>query len=245
MAKSLKAWLDEDVAELRGRPMRWLSESHFFRDPDRPEWSDTGFFFPPADGIVLYARSLGPDEPVLDVKGRSFSLRELLRMPGYDRRSLVIGIFMTFYDVHVNRIPYAGRLAWRELEPIATRNYPMLPVERSLLAGKPELARARDYLVYNQRVLNTVTSLELGLRYHVLQVADYDVDCITPFCLKQNQAFAQNQRFSQIRYGSQVDLIVPLSPRYAFTPLVEAGVHVEGAVDPIVRISAAPGEAMP
>ncbi|HYW02948.1 MAG TPA: phosphatidylserine decarboxylase [Gammaproteobacteria bacterium] len=245
MARPLKDWLDREVAALRGRPLRWLSESHFFRDPDRPEWSDTGFFFPPADGIVLYARTLGPDEPVLDVKGRSFSLRELLRMPGYDRRSLVIGIFMTFYDVHVNRIPYAGRLSWRELDPIATHNYPMLPVEQSLLAGAPELARAGDYLVYNQRVLNTVTSLELGLRYYVLQVADYDVDCITPFCLKQHRSFAQNQRFSQIRYGSQVDLIVPLSPRHTFTPLVEAGVHVEGAVDPIVRIAAAPGEAKP
>lgn len=61
--------------------------------------------------------------------------------------------------------------------------------------------------------MNRIFSIELGQHCYVLQVADYDVDCITPFRLKQNQPFAQNQRFSQIRYGSQVDLILPLSPR--------------------------------
>jgi phosphatidylserine decarboxylase len=68
-------------------------------------------------------------------------------------------------------------------------------------------------------------------------VADYDVDCIMPFKLKQNQPFAQNQRFSLIRYGSQVDLIIPLSDYYEFTPVLEAGMHVEAGVDPLVRIS--------
>ena len=79
--------------------------------------------------------------------------------------------------------------------------------------------------------------MDLKQYYYILQVADYDVDCITPFRLKQNQPFAQNQRFSQIRYGSQVDLIIPLSERFDFEPLVDTGMHVEAGVDPLVKVT--------
>jgi phosphatidylserine decarboxylase len=86
-------------------------------------------------------------------------------------------------------------------------------------------------------MLNTIFSIELQQKYYILQIADYDVDCITPFHLKQNKHFAQGQRFSQIRYGSQVDLIIPLSESFEFVPLLQSGMHVEAGVDPIVKIS--------
>jgi phosphatidylserine decarboxylase len=113
----------------------------------------------------------------------------------------------------------------------------MIHVEKDLLAEVSPYTRNADYLFNNQRVVNRIFSLELGQPYYVLQVADYDVDCITPFNLKQNQPFAQNERFSQIRYGSQVDLIIPLSEHFDFTPLLEPGMHIEAGVDPLVRIS--------
>jgi phosphatidylserine decarboxylase len=69
-----------------------------------------------------------------------------------------------------------------------------------------------------------------------VQIADYDVDCIVPFHIKQNQPFAQNQRFSQIRYGSQVDLIIPMSDSHQFVPIQQAAVHVEAGIDPLVRV---------
>jgi len=86
-------------------------------------------------------------------------------------------------------------------------------------------------------MVNRIYSSELGLSYYVLQVADYDVDCITPFDLKQNQAAAQGERFSMIRYGSQVDLIVPLSSRLDFTTLQNTGDHVEAGIDPLIKVS--------
>src|SRR5436309_6700366 len=64
----------------------------------------------------------------------------------------------------------------------------------------------------------------------------HDVDSIMPFHLKQNRSFAQNQRFSQIRYGSQVDLVIPLAERFEFIPVQQPGVHVEAGIDPLVRI---------
>ena len=46
----------------------------------------------------------------------------------------------------------------------------------------------------------------------------------------------RDQRFSQIRYGSQVDFIIPLSERFRFIPVLKAGVHVKAGVDPLITI---------
>ena len=236
MAKELREWVSTEAKGLRSKSVRWLSESHFFRDPARPMHADPSYFFSPADGVVLYQRVVDPDEPLVSIKGRDLTLREAMRDPFYDRRSLVVGIFMTFFDVHVNRIPFSGRLSYRELEPLDSYNRPMLPVERSLLDDlRVDLSEA-EYLRTNQRVLNRVAAARLGLAYHMLQIADFDVDSITPFKLKQNRPCRQNERFSQIRYGSQVDLIVPLSPRHDFEFVQRPTMHVEAGIDPMIRI---------
>jgi phosphatidylserine decarboxylase len=237
MAKKLREWLDTDVAEVRGKPMQWLSAQYFFRDPNRAVYSDASYFFPPADGIILYAKNVHPSQPIIDIKGKPYSLHTALRDESYNRESLVIGIFMTFYDVHINRVPYAGHLCYRELDTIDTYNYPMIDVEKDLLDELIPYTKNAGYLFNNQRVINRIYSMDLKQNYYVLQVADYDVDSITPFKIKQNQPFAQNQRFSQIRYGSQVDLIIPLSDYFDFEPLLETSMHVEAGVDPLVRIT--------
>jgi len=154
----------------------------------------------------------------------------------YDRESLVIGIFMTRFDVHVNRVPYPGRLSYTSLPPIETMNRPMLDVEKDLIeALRVDVSRA-DYLHTNQRVLNRVYAADLGQDYYILQIADYDVNRIVPFQLGQNCSVTQGQRFSQIRFGSQVDLIIPLSERCEFSLTQDVGMHVEAGVDKLVRI---------
>jgi hypothetical protein len=35
MAKSLKDWVESDVAQVKEKSLKWISEEHFFRDPDR------------------------------------------------------------------------------------------------------------------------------------------------------------------------------------------------------------------
>lgn len=236
MVKRIADWIESDVAPVRDKSVEWLSSCHFFRDPCRPTYSDLRYFFAPADGILLYQRVVKPDESLVDIKGRPYSLRDALRDPAYDQESLVIGIFMTFYDVHINRVPYPGRLSYRELDPIDTYNHPMLDVETEILEALRVNTASLEYLRHNQRVVNRVESIQLGLTYRILQIADYDVDCITPFSMKQNQPYDQGERFSQIRYGSQVDLIVPLSRRFEFQPIQSTGDHVEAGVDPIIEV---------
>lgn len=240
MAKKLQDWLENDVQPYREKSLSWLSQFHFFRDPIRPTYSDLSYFFSPADGIILYQRTLHPDQCLVEIKGRSYSLRDALRDPAYDAESLVIGIFMTFFDVHTNRIPYPGSISYTELEPVDTYNHPMLDVEKNILGDLRIAQDSLDYLHHNQRMLNRVFSPHLGQEYYLLQIADYDVDCIVPYKLKQNQHVAQGQRFSQVRYGSQVDLIVPATSRFDFQPVQRTGDHVEAGMDPVIRVREKP-----
>src|SRR5262245_29283062 len=132
MAKTLEDWLDTEVRPYQKKSIAWISQHHFFRDPIRPAYADPGYFFSPADGIVIYQSEVRPDEPIINIKGMPYTLRDALRDPDYNKQSVVIGIFMTFFDVHVNRIPYAGQLSYKELDPIDTFNHPMLDVEKSI-----------------------------------------------------------------------------------------------------------------
>lgn len=237
MAQPLQQWIETEVRPLRDKPLRWLSTRHFFRDPSRPTFSDTSHFYSPADGVILYQERVDPDQCIVDIKGVPYSLQDAMRDDGYDRPSLVIGVFMTFYDVHINRVPFAGRLSYKQLEPIDTFNHPMLEVEKSLLEDLRVDMGSAVYLRRNQRMVNRVYAPQLRQWYYILQIADYDVDSITPFELKQNWPCDQGHRFSQIRFGSQVDLIIPMSDRYDFVLTQETGTHVEAGVDTLVRIN--------
>ncbi|MCX4824577.1 phosphatidylserine decarboxylase [Streptomyces sp. NBC_01142] len=237
MAQSLEEWVENEVLRLDDRSPAWLSDVYFFRDPRRPRTVDSSYFFSPADGVILYQRTVKPDEPILDIKGESYSLRDALREPEYHRESLVIGIFMTFFDVHVNRVPYRGTLSYRELPPIHTYNRPMLDVENRLLYDLQIDLSEASYLRPNQRMVNRVYAPALGETYRMLQIADYDVSCITPFRLQQNIPVQQGARFSQIRYGSQVDLVIPLSDRYQLTPVHRESDHVKAGLDRLVHVA--------
>jgi phosphatidylserine decarboxylase len=237
MAKTLKQWVETEVRPFQEKSIAWISQNHFFRDPVRPSYSDLSYFFAPADGIIVYQRTVDPGESIIGIKGKDYSLRDALRDPDYNSPSLVIGIFMTFFDVHINRIPYPGMLSYKELDPIDTYNHPMLDVEKGLLDDLRIPTESMGYLHHNQRMVNRIFSSELGLSYYLLQIADYDVDCVTPFDLKQNQPAAQGERFSAIRYGSQVDLVLPLSSRFNFSIMQETGSHVEAGLDPIIKVT--------
>jgi phosphatidylserine decarboxylase len=236
MSKSLKEWVESDVTHVKEKPLKWISEEHFFRDPSRPMFSDEEYFFAPADGIILYQREVQPADCIVDIKGKTYSLRSAMQDDAFDQPCLVIGIFMTMYDVHINRLPYAGFLAYKQLDAISTFNRPMLDIEHSLVDDLTIDHSKAEYLHSNQRMINRVYAPDLRQYYYVLQIADYDVDCITPFNLAQNALVDQNERFSQIRYGSQVDLIVPLSDRYRWELVQETGTHVEAGIDPLIKI---------
>ena len=145
---------------------------------------------------------------------------------------------MTFYDVHVNRIPYGGMLKFRYLTPIVSTNKPMDDVENDIL--KHKIGKAYDamgiYLKYNARMVNEIYIPELNYKYYLTQIADDEVNVISHFTTQQNQFFHQNQRFSFVRWGSQVELVLPIDKRFKFKTLVPQYHHVKGCLDALVKI---------
>ena len=237
MAQKLEDWLDTEVEELCKLPVGDLSNTFFFRDPMRPNYIDYQHFYSPADGVILYQKIIEDvKDPIVEIKGRNYTLPEVIGDKNYNKPSLVIGIFMTFYDVHINRIPYSGVLNFKPLDPIESVNKPMLAVEKDIL----EMAinpNNMGYLHYNQRMWNKIYCPSINYTYYLIQIADEDVNVIAPFVNHQYEMMEQNSRFSLIRWGSQVDLVLPLDERFNFELLLENEMHVNAGLDKLIKIN--------
>lgn len=237
MAQTLEEWLNGEVKQLQKLPVGDLSNTFFFRDPIRPNFIDHEHFYSPADGTILYQKFIkDPTEPVVEIKGLNYTLQDVVGDKEYNKPSLVIGIFMSFYDVHINRIPYGGVLTYKPLEAIQSTNKPMLAVEKDILNKKINPANM-EYLKYNERMWNRIYSPNLDYTYYLIQIADEDVNVIAPFTNHQYDTFAQNERFSLIRWGSQVDLVLPLDDRYDFELILDDAMHVNAGLDKLVKIN--------
>jgi phosphatidylserine decarboxylase len=237
MAIALADWRDTHVRQFRQLPPADISQRHFFRDPYRTIHLDCRYFLAPADGIIVYNRAVTDDSP-LDVKGRPFTLQQIIGDDNFTQPCLVIGVFMTNYDVHINRVSQAGLLTRKKLAPVLTANLPMKIVEDGIFADDPAYARrGTDYLFANERMINRIYSPLLDLTYYIVQIADDDVHMICPFHPEPQRFYQQGDRFSIIRHGSQVDLVIPLDDdKYLLTSLVPDRHHVEGGRDKLVLI---------
>jgi phosphatidylserine decarboxylase len=235
MAKTIKEWLATDVAEMKKISQEHRDQNEFFRQPSRPLLHDPSRMFSPADGILIYCQHVDdPDETVINAKGAHVSLRDLTRIEHWDAGAWVAGVFMTQYSVHSNCVPYQCVLNYRLLPSLKTKNDPMLETERGLLDGV--LRDFSDFEHDNERMINTCYNASLDYTWHIVQLADYDVDCITCFSAEQNVVYQQCQRFGFIRMGSQCDLILPDKDGLEFAPLLDPLMAVEGGVDALFKV---------
>ena len=112
----------------------------------------------------------------------------------------------------------------------------MLAIEKDILNAAIN-PNNLEYLKYNERMWNKVYSPQLDYTYYLVQIADEDVNVIAPFINDQNAPVSQNERFSLIRWGSQVDLVLPLDERYDFDLVLEDEMHVNAGLDKLVKIN--------
>ena len=240
MAIPLKEWSRQikpiiDWANKNNEKM-WFE--YFMRDPARAVHMNPEYFYSPADGTIIYAEVYKPNERLVEIKGMNYTIQDIVGDTDFDKTCLVIGIFMTYYDVHINRVPYGSTLQYRQLTPTLSYNRPMVFAESDLDADNvTELYKNMNYLKTNGRMLNTLNALDLKYKYYITQIADDQVNVITHFTTKQSEWFDQCQRFSFVRWGSQVELIMPIDERYDFEVLHPILTHVEAGVDPVVRIT--------
>jgi phosphatidylserine decarboxylase len=161
-----------------------------FRDPERPAPERGDVIVSPADGLVIYVRGTQPGHvPEADKKGRTSTLRELEGTTLSSAASVVIGIAMNLSDVHVNRAPIAGKV--RLIEHVH---------------GTFGSLRNPDNVLTNERVTTVID--HDGLQIALVQIASRLVRRIVTFA-SEGRELALGQRIGAIRFGSQVDLIIP------------------------------------
>jgi phosphatidylserine decarboxylase len=178
----------------------WIWLIAFFRDPQRPVPQDKGVYVSPADGMV----SDITDMPQCDVLGEP---------------SVRVGIFLSVFNVHVNRMPCAGKVA-------------------SVVYRKGKFINALDHANCSEK--NEANSVVLvdesgkpvaGVRQLVGLIARRIVCTV-----KDGDRVERGQRYGMIKFGSRTELYIPrrLGPQIK----VQVGQKVRGAMDIIAIVQA-------
>lgn len=230
---TLKEWLNrEDIKKIREKSPSELSQYDFFRDPIRPFYIANDYAYSPADGTISYINVVRLGEKIINIKGQTFTIEDLLQNEIKnieDKRFVVIGIFMCQYDVHINRMPTKGFLRIKKLPPIRTNNLSMTPFEETVFDKKPDKNRM-EWLFWNERVLAIINS-KYG-KYYIVLIADREVDSI--YIWKKKNILTQCERFGEVRFGSEVDIIFPASKVEKI--LCKLHYHVEAGIDRILKL---------
>src|SRR5262245_1468615 len=164
-------------------PLGWIGTgltvwcALFFRDPVRVTPIREGVVVSPADGKVSMV------QPVLPPAELGLGDQPLLR----------ISVFMSVFNVHVNRSPVAGRI-----ERIAYRPGKFI---------NAELDKASEDNERNSLVISTP-----GGRIGVVQIAGLVARRIVSF-VREGQSIGAGERFGLIRFGSRLDIYLPEGTR--------------------------------
>jgi phosphatidylserine decarboxylase len=164
----------------------------FFRNPERSIPGGDADVVAPADGRVIEVSQ------VEDEAGR---------------KALRIGIFLSVFDVHVNRSPLAGRV---------------VAIERGGSGYRPAFRRrAGDGNVHCSLTLETAA----GQRVRVVQITGLIARRIV--CqAKVGEWLPRGVRFGMIRFGSRTDVVLPASAEAR----VRQGDRVRGGSSIVARL---------
>ncbi len=166
-------------------PMAFLSLGvfAFFRDPERVVPQDDRFIVAPADGLVSLIAEVEPPA-------------ELQVDDGSGHRGLPAGpvtrvsIFMSVFDVHINRAPIGGTVRRLVYIPGKFLNADL---------DKASEENERQHILIERQD---------GLAIGFTQIAGLVARRIIPF-VKPGDTLAAGQRVGLIRFGSRVDVYLP------------------------------------
>jgi len=156
---------------------------YFFRDPPRGVPQEEGLLIAPADGLIqMVTQSAPPAELGLG-----------------DQPLTRVSIFLSVFDVHINRAPCAGTV-----EVVAYR------------PGKFLNAAADKASDENERMAIALRRAD-GNLIGFVQIAGWVARRIVCY-VKPGQAIVAGERFGHIRFGSRTDLYLPPGARLLVAP---------------------------
>ena len=171
--------------ELIGWPLILLAIGvfAFFRDPERVVPQDDAAILSPADGIVSSIVTVEPPAELIGQDGAG--------QAGLPRREVTrVSIFMSMFDVHINRTPIGG----------VVRRLVYMP-------GKfmnADIDKASDENERQHLLVERADGVIIGFT----QIAGLVARRIVPF-VKPGDTVAAGQRIGLIRFGSRVDVYLP------------------------------------
>jgi phosphatidylserine decarboxylase len=219
-AVGASAWLAAGFALLATALISVAAVAYrFFRDPERVSPADPLAIISPADGTVLYVRrTVAGELPVAEKKGRRFQLTELTRTSLASADAVVVGVGLSLLDVHVNRAPISGRLA----------------LARSF-AGSFGSLRRPEMVFANERA--TMVFEQEDRQVAIVMIASRLVRRIVTY-VNEGATVAAGQRIGMIKFGSQVDVVIPLVEPVDIC--VEPGRNVVAGETVIARFAGSP-----
>ena len=171
--------------EIVGWPMLLLSAGvfAFFRDPERVVPQGDNVIVAPADGLVSLIMECEPPAELRADDGSG--------APGLpDGPVTRISIFMSVFDVHINRAPISGTIERLVYIPGKFMN--------ADLDKASEENERQHFLIERQD----------GVKIGFTQIAGLVARRIVPF-VKPGDIVASGQRVGLIRFGSRVDVYLP------------------------------------
>ncbi|MFZ2955331.1 MAG: phosphatidylserine decarboxylase family protein [Candidatus Ozemobacteraceae bacterium] len=164
---------------------------YFFRDPERDIPTGEDVIVSPADGTIL-----GVDQ--------------VEHVPFIDGPAKRVTIFLSIFNVHINRSPIDGKVVYRHYH-----------------AGKFLPANFDKASTDNEQ--NSVGIDDNGFRVLVRQIAGIIARRIV--CWKEaGDVVSRGERFGLIRFGSRTEIFLPLSTKIEVTPgqKVQGGATIIG-----------------
>ncbi len=156
---------------------------YFFRDPPRGVPQEEGILIAPADGLVqMVVEAVPPAELGLG-----------------DQPLTRVSIFLSVFDVHINRTPCAGTI--------------------DVVAYRPGIflnAAADKASEDNERMAITLKRPD-GRTIAFVQIAGWVARRIVCY-VKPGQSVQGGERFGHIRFGSRTDLYLPAGARLLVSP---------------------------
>ncbi len=158
----------------------------FFRNPSRriPEGEP---IISPADGTVVYVKRVPSNEPVISIKNkRILSISDIVR-EDLKEVKLLIGVFMSPFDVHYNRAPLSGDIEFIRHHRAQWKNHHMGSMHwRSLMRRFP-IYENSHHLISNERTVTKIrgTYRREDVSCYVVQIAGGASGVSNPMCLRE------------------------------------------------------------
>jgi phosphatidylserine decarboxylase len=165
----------------------------FFRDPERVPPGSENVILSPADGRIIYMKKIEENEiPFSEKKGKKFNLVDFIQSNIEIDNGYLIGIAMNYLDVHVNRAPIGGKIT-------------LLKHIKGLFIS----LKKKEAVIQNERVLTVIDNGHFKIG--IVQIASRLVRKIIPY-ITEGGEIQIGERMGMIRFGSQVDMIIPDLP---------------------------------